>query len=476
MIVKNLLRCLLPLLAVGPGLAQAVVGEPAPVLHWQAWLRGEPVVIGGDPAPACTVFAFFPLPSTAAALAADAPYLAGLEKRFAAQGLCVVAVVTDAEAPSLDAWSGCRVGLADDQEVVAWLGADPPLQPIVVLDRKGVVVFRGTAASGLVDAIQAVLNGAVDPERERLAATHRVMLPATLDDVPAAAARSACEEALAHAPRDGFLLGLLYLTAAQKEVDAAAARRVRDRALRDLAAESRPLAVFADLALRGDPRSSDLPAEVVQRLQPFVGEAPTDTPLQLAYLRALVLAGNGREVGRHAMRMQKNVLASPEHCLDLVSILSMDRDAVVHHDLAARALARAEASGAPARLVAAARYGMLLRCAEDPAGARNLLSTYLGDVELRSQINNDCWYLMTELPTMGRYDWFAAGLAGRMLEQRDAMDYFEFDTAAMAMFQVGKVAEAVELQQTAIARGGQGNPQYEERLQRYKAKALPAPR
>ena len=77
---------------------------------------------------------------------------------------------------------------------------------------------------------------------------------------------------------------------------------------------------------------------------------------------------------------------------------------------------------------------------------------------------------------MGRYDAFAAGLAERLLEQRELMDYFMFDTAALAMFLAGRVDEAVTLQTTAIDKGGKGNPEYTERLQRYKARMPAAPR
>lgn len=475
--VRNLLRGAFLVLFGGATLwAQVALGEVPPAPRWQTWLRGEPVAIGGAPAPACTVFAFFVSAAAPGAFAADASYLAGLARRHAERGVCVVAVVTDSNVGPLDAWAGCRVVTTDDETVLGWLGPDAIALPVVVLDRKGTVVFRGTAASGLVDAVEAVVGDKVDLEREQAAAAARHDLATTFDDASKNGLREQLEAALSHAPHDGFLLGLLYLTEVQKAVDAEAGRRVRDRALRDLAGESRPLAVFADLALRGDPRDKALAGELAQRLLPATVEAPADVPLQLARLRALVLSGEGREVGRHAMRIQKAVLASPEHCLDFAGILTMDRDAMVHRDLAARALAKAEAAGAPPRLVAAARYGTLLRCAEDREGARKLLSTYLGDTEVRSQINNDCWYLMTELPTMGRYDWFAAGLAERMLEQRDDMDYFEFDTAAMAMFLVGRVADAVELQKTAVARGGKGNPQYEERLHRYEASLSPAPR
>ena len=51
-------------------------------------------------------------------------------------------------------------------------------------------------------------------------------------------------------------------------------------------------------------------------------------------------------------------------------------------------------------------------------GAREALDGYLEHESMRVAINNDSWYLMTQLPTMGRFDWFACGLVERMLERR----------------------------------------------------------
>jgi hypothetical protein len=157
-------------------------------------------------------------------------------------------------------------------------------------------------------------------------------------------------------------------------------------------------------------------------------------------------------------------------------ILCHDRTPPVHRDLAQQAVERAASLGAPEGQVAALRYVVARRCAEDVEGAKALL-----DHELESQpegvsLNNVCWYLMTDLPTLGRFDWYACALAERMLADRDSMDYFEFDTVALAMFLVGRHDEAVDLQETAMQRGGQGNPEYAWRLARYRAAASAPPR
>lgn len=467
---------LLTVLFLGGGLAVAQVelGGVPPAPQWQAWLVGPAVAFADDQAPPCTVYAFYSRPALATAWSGDACYLGALQRRWRERGLRVVAVV-GGPVPGVERWDGCAVAVdADGVAAAEWLGEEPQWR-VVVLDRRGQAAFAGLPESGLVDAIERVLGGRDALAAERDASHLRRQLAQAFDDATAEVA-PLLEAALAHAPRDGVLSGLLYLTQATKANDAAAADAVLRRATAALAAEARPLAAFADLALRGDGRRAGLGDALLPALRTAAAAAPDDAAVQLALLRALVHVGDAREVGRHAMRTRKLTTTSWADSLDFATILTIDRDAPAHGDLATMAVDRAEALGAPARLVTAARYGIARRCHQDRERQQRLLEDYLRDTELRASINSDCWYLLTELPTMGRYDTFAVGLAERMLEQRDAMDYFEFDTAALAMFAAGRVDEAVKLQEEAIDRGGRGTPEYLERLQRYKAGLLPAPR
>ncbi|MCA8973668.1 MAG: hypothetical protein KDC98_03055, partial [Planctomycetes bacterium] len=194
--------------------------------------------------------------------------------------------------------------------------------------------------------------------------------------------------------------------------------------------------------------------------------APNDVQVQLAYLRALVGAGLQRQVGRQAMVQKKLALASGRTSLVFAEILTHDAMPAVHAILCEEALAKAEAGGVDGRQLSALRYVVQARCAEDAKAAKATMDDYVQ--HLNSTINDDCWYFMTRLPTMGRFDWFAAALADRMLEDRPNMGYHEFDTAALAKFLAGKVGEAVELQETSIRQGAQGNAEYAERLERYR--------
>ena len=105
--------------------------------------------------------------------------------------------------------------------------------------------------------------------------------------------------------------------------------------------------------------------------------------------------------------------------------------------------------------------------------AAELLEAYLKEQDDIYTRNNDAWGLLTDLETLGRFDLFAAGLIAPLLEDCAAMDYFELDTAALAMFRVGRLAEAVELQGSALQQGGRQEAAYRARMAYYRSYRQP---
>lgn len=447
-----------------------------PEAHWQKWLRGDPVAAASDEGPECTVYAFYSqLPHL---LVADAAYLAELQGRYAGRGLRVVVAVADEQLAGIDLLKGCSVVLDDEMRTErGWLTVNREYRRNVVVAAKDTsVTFLGRPGAGLADGIEHTLAGTFDPFAETRAYGTRLQLPAGFDDAVGKSTVQRLLPLVQHAPRDGLLNGLLYLTYATKSNDQDAAQELLLAAVPRLANDSRALSVFADLVLRGDANRTEVVAALREPLQRAAKAAKADPAVQLAYLRVLLMAHDGREAGRQAMRCRKRVMATAEGCLDYATLLTRDENPQIHRDLATIALDKAAELGADKRLVAAARYVVVLRCAENTKAAKAILNDYLKNQDIRAGLNNDCWYFMTQLPTMGRFDWFAAALAERMLEERDSLEYFEFDTAALAMFLVGRVQEAVELQEAAVEKGGGTSAEYRERLARYKAHLAPAPR
>ncbi|HLQ38103.1 MAG TPA: hypothetical protein VK348_09895, partial [Planctomycetota bacterium] len=90
-------------------------------------------------------------------------------------------------------------------------------------------------------------------------------------------------------------------------------------------------------------------------------------------------------------------------------------------------------------------------------------------------LNNDAWYLMAHLDTMGRFDSFALAQCEELQRVEGAnISAGNQDTVALALFRNGRIDAAIELQTTAAQRAG-NMPTYAGRLERYRqTKALRA--
>ena len=462
---------LLAVAAAAP--AQVRLGMRAPKVLYDQWVRGEAPELGSADAASVTVVAFYC--RRPELLRGDVDYLEALAAGRPEGALRVLVMVPDAETPGVERLQRCAVAV-DEEGLTerAWLLLPPHChRNLVAVDDDGAVVFVGAPGAGVEDMLQRELAGAPDRGYEERARAWRRQLVDNYDDLASGPTVALLAPLVERSPRDGVLAGLLYLTYATKANDQLRARSLCAAAIRAMQGAPRALAVFADLALRGDPRRPELWAELRPALEAAAASAAEDPFVQRALLRVQVAVGDGRAVGRHAMRCRALVTATAEGALDFAMLLAQAETPMVHKDLAQAAVDRAASMGAPERLVAASRYVVALRCAEDRAAARAHLDRYVEAQDELYGLNNDAWSLLTEMQTMGRFDWFAVGLVERMLEDRDAMSYFEFDTAALAMFLVGRVSDAVDLQEISLKQGGRQEAAYRDRLARYRAH-LPA--
>ena len=450
--------------------AQLRIGMRASKIFCDEWVRGEAPALGRAPAAGVTLVAFYG--RRPELLLGDVAYLESLVVDRVERSVQVLVVVPAADTPGVDQLRRCSVAV-DEQSLTerAWLCTPPEHhRNLVAVDAAGAVVFTGAPGGGVLDMLRRCCSGEVDTDYEERARAWRRQLIESYDDLASGPTIALLEPLVGRSPRDGVLAGLLYLTQATKANDRDAAQATLAAAIQAMQRAPRALAVFADLAMRGDPQRAELWSELIPALEAAAVDAATDPSLQLALLRAQVAAGDGRAVGRHAMRCRKLVTSTAAGCLDYAMALAQAETPMIHLDLAEAAVDRAASLGAPPRLLAAARYVVALRCAEDPAAAKGILDAYIALQDELYSLNNDAWALLTEVKTMGRFDWFAVGLVERMLEDRDAMSYFEFDTAALAMFQVARLADAVALQEVALEQGGREEAAYRDRLARYRAR------
>ncbi|MEQ1632156.1 MAG: hypothetical protein ABL997_07265 [Planctomycetota bacterium] len=411
--------------------------------------------------------------ANAAEAAVDGAWLLELQRRHEAVALrCAAVTAEELAEPLPKALSGLLVR-ADERGALRSKSIGLGERGPIAIFCRGEQVAVIDPAHGVFATVAAVVAGTFDAAGTARSDGAWQELRHELADLSGAAATAALELRIRERPTCGDARGVLFAAQRQKLADRTAAAATAKAAVAALANEPRALAAFVSLSLRSCGRDVEFATTLLEPLAAAASAQPSDLRLQLARLRALVAAGEGREVGRLAHQLARGTEYVPALALEFVEILTGDPTPEVHKDLAARVMGIAAERGADPRTLSAVRFLHALRCEGDPQRAREVAVEALEREPGRVSINNEAWRWLTDVETAGRFDAFALALVERMLEQKAALEFFECDTAAMAMFRNGRVREAIELQQLAIDRGG-AQPIYLERLQGYQQALRPA--
>ncbi|MBK8096137.1 MAG: hypothetical protein IPK26_03470 [Planctomycetes bacterium] len=392
----------------------------------------------------------------------DAEYLADLRQKHADAGLSIRIVLGDAPPEGALAKSPLAVALDEEGTTVAAWRADPELPPLYLLDAGDQVVWAGRAAHGLVDVLPLALAGRLGVAHEQELQNLRAEL--AMDFENAGDRSDELQKHLQERPHDGDLHGLLFLTHLWHRADPAAAAAMVEPALQALGTEALPLAAFVDLVLRGDRFETGLAGPLAMAMTPAAAAARDSAFVQLAFLRATLRAGLDRQAGRIAAALPKLLAGRPREQLIFAEILAEAKSAAPFRDLFDQAIGAVAERTELQRFSFAARYKMALACGDAKAAQRVMDEYRTGRAESFG-LNNDAWYIATQLVSLGRFDAFGLAQAEEMRRQEgDSLDYNSKDTLALLLFLNGKVGEAIELQATAVKQGG---PQFQQRLQRY---------
>jgi hypothetical protein len=392
------------------------------------------------------------------ALADHATYLADLQSRFGDGKVRVAVIVPETAAPQLAARTPGFTLAASGEPMASGM----PVRTALASSDGESTAWEGV--DGTVDRLQAALDGRLDAIPGEMDELVQSLLDDVGDGVLPPGATEQCLKAL---PRSGRARAVAVLEQWWCKGDLAAARQSIDEGLKALAGDSVPLCIFADYVLRGDRTDPEVPKAMAMALAPAAAAAPSGVFTQLVYLRALLRAGQDRAAGRVAAVLPKHLGDDAVQQLFFAETLMDAPQPAAYRDLAEAAIARAQKLPANARWVYATRHKVMTRCGSPPADVDKLVAEYRASDAFSDSLNNDAWYMVTQAPTMGRFDTLALAQCEEMLRQEgDAMDHGNRDTVALVMFVNGRLEQAVELQ-TVAARGSGDDPRYVGRLTRF---------
>ncbi|MEQ1632155.1 MAG: hypothetical protein ABL997_07260 [Planctomycetota bacterium] len=392
-------------------------------------------------------------------------WLADLQARYGERGLAVVVGAEDRAARRIaDTTPGFAVAKAR-HEAAMEIAATP-----------GAVRFRLQRGAESVACEWSAPDSAQDRIEAALASDLARTSPGEVDDLLESLLYQIGDggeftEPVAHCakalPHSGRARALQVLEQWWCKGDLRAARTAFDAAMVEISSDPVALVHFADLVLRGDRTDPAIAKTLAMSLAPAAATAGKGAFTQLVYMRALLMSGQDRLGARVAAPTEKLVSGSPQLQLWFAETLMEASAPAAFRELAERALSEAEKAGFDARLLTVCRHKVLVRCGADAAAIDALLATYRGDRAYEGSLNNDAWYLTTEIPTMGRFAPFALAQVDEMSRLAgDALDNGSKDTVALVAFCNGQYERAVELQKVACEQSN-SDPRYAARLQRF---------
>ena len=462
-------------LLVGPAWGVEVgIGDPAPMLEVSKWVKGEPVDLAEAKGKKIVVLEFWATwcrPCTTAN-----PHLTKLQQQYADQGVVVVGVTSkdpDNTLSKVEEYvkrQGAKMGYTvafdepgkTDQAFMKAAGQSG-IPTVFVIDRAGRIAWIGHPEDGLDKVLAQMVAGKYDIKlaRRKFDLSGGMMEAALADDF--AKVIHLADEYIAldrYALEPWGAKTAMYLVHLNQPDQALATAR-------------QAVEVFGD-------RPEEL-AGLARMLMPPTQEAgpgggnpvlPVEADFKAlalqAVTRAVKLASNNAEV-RSA---QCVVLASlerndeaPTVAREVIALLKSDPGALSRfamelsrpdpknpcNDLALQAIDLAIAAEPEEPIHLQYKFQVLATCKEDHQAAERI-GYYLVEkaAEDASLLNGFSWALLTDEPLAGKFNKLALAAAERCQQASSGNNWMFLDTLALAKFENGQVAQAVNLEKKAL--------------------------
>lgn len=284
-----------------------------------------------------------------------------------------------------------------------------------------------------------------------------------IGDGPAVPELSA--QLVVHMPNCGRARAYRCIDDIWNRADRTLARSDAAAAIAALAADAWSLTVCCDLVLRSDPHEHATAQRIATAMQAIVAASPHATNAWLVWLRAAQRCAPETVTGIDFAARLLELADRPDQRLELVEILADAADPAPFAAAMVATLAELEQAGVDRRTLLATRAKVAQRAAVDPdevaACLRELAAP--GSAPARNKV---AWELLTQLPTMGRFDSVALALAEGLRRADGSLRPDHQDTLAVALYGVGRIAEAITCE-TAVIEADPDDPRYEIRRRRF---------
>lgn len=494
--VVLLAAALAALMLVGPVAgAELGVGDPAPPLEVTKWVKGGPLDLAQAKGKNIVVLEFWA--TWCSPCVRSVPHLTKLQQQLADKGVIIVGVTSEDPDNTIEKVEkfvrnqGEKLGftVAFDKEGKtdkAYMEAagQEGIPTVFVIDRGGRVAWIGHPQDRLEQVLGELVAGKYDLDL----ATKKFRLERSM---LAAVSEGRTEEVLKLADEyialDPYSLQpwssklMIYtMELDQPDKKAAVARQAMD-VFADLPEK---LAQVADMLLWrpeeieiGDKPPADPQTQELEKLA-FAGVsraaklAPDNANVRLAQYSVLTALKRDTEAMAVAQETLGLIKDDPSGLDDFARALSSPDPKHPGNDLALKAADLAIAAEPDEPVHLETKFHVLAVCKRDlPAAAK--IGEYLVQKagEDTALLNGFAWTLLTEESLSGQFDRLALAAAEKCCQISGGKNWMFLDTLALAKFENGQAAEAVELEKKAIELCPDEGPKVvlREALQRFEA-------
>jgi len=457
------------------------IGDPAPALQVDKWVKGQPVDLAAVKGKSVVVVEFWA--TWCSPCLAAVPHLTELQRKFGPAGVTIIGLTTEDPDNTLEKVEafvqkqGDKLAYTigyekEDRTSKAYMDAagEGGIPTAFVIDKEGRIAWIGHPAGDLEETLTQLLAGKYDVQRAK-------QLRRAERDLQTALFSAKWEDVMKHA--DTLLALNPELTEPWHfKIDACLeglnqpeqALGIAREALSRFTDKPKALAGLADqlLGVENHPEFVKLAAQAAKRATDL---APNDIDARLAHFGALSASGQQDEARAWVLATLEICKTDAPALTQMADVLGSEMHRTRYGDVALEALDRAITAEPqePRRLWAKVRLLADMGKTEPAkAAAAELLKKAAEDAGL---LNEAAWTLLTEPPFQGKFNELALSAAQRCHEVSGGKNWMFLDTLALAKFETGAVEEAIALEKQALelCPNDRVKPSLQETIERFQA-------